>query len=238
MAEFCALAGSTFAFPALNTVAKCLLQALDALPGQCCETRHSYKIAGAADSQHPPLQDFYRPWLKCEKPPDMFPFPQHVNGRRGTPEFAPFSDFPSAIVGNERGPWYEPPFLGNDRTFKIRFKTGEGGATLFHVRRDGVAYECLASVCNPALRAEPWNVDIYDDDGITKLGSIRPSTQWLRGERLFGQGAAQGGKCLTCFPYRSEPIYDIVDSQGRILFTVLRPKIMKGWCRKKPKFLE
>ena len=211
-------------------------------------TRHSYKVSTAIEEQHPTLNDM-RPKMKEAQrwaAPAAHHFPQRYKGQRGTPEHHPITDFEHALPGNERGSLWDLLFHGRNRGFRVRFKTGvsqTGGQTVFTVRREvprnfvqaccdqlvGLFREMMNAVCylcrlcsNQKEVGASDQVEVLDANGQV-LGRVRSSLQLGRCESFL----------RTRFNKKALPLYDILDAQGEILYTLTVPirqyKFM-GFC--------
>ncbi|EGD75486.1 hypothetical protein PTSG_06560 [Salpingoeca rosetta] len=201
-------------------------------------SRISYKVTGAYEAMHPPLDTFWKkgkdtslcslcgfnPPCKslrwpADEAPEQFPFPWRVGGLRGTPEHRPFTDFENAIMANERGWWLGLVMHGNKRGFRLRFKTGKqanGGTSLFWVRRQGRSPLALCPVIGCLFNdngAASRGLKVCAEDGKTIIGRVLPSKQ----------GSACGSLFANRFTRRAQPLYDVVDANDAVLFTVHIP---------------
>lgn len=272
MKAFCEFVGHAVDAIWGGDCARTFLEMCEMIPAQCDETRHSYKVTGARADEHPAFDTYFKKKKKCcciaykDELPTRRPFPETAHGNRGTPGAKPITDFSAPIMANERGPLWEPGCFGNERGFKLRFKTRKGGETLFYVRRNHAAWQdiilrcaeseedcpdsckpCVELFCMPCRTdfaksfgtLEGREIEIYDADGVTLLGKVRDSEQWLktdagacarcRSEEDCGQGP-RCCCCMTYFPYRAEPVLDILNPDGKILYTMLWPKELKTRC--------
>lgn len=205
--------------------------------------RHAYKIAAAQN--HPPLRDYWNPQIekRCQKPipvpapngDDVKPFPYTKSGVRGTPQHTPFTDFENAIFANERGSLFDQVINGGSRGFHLRFKTGNktnaGARDLFHIERISPSIvfcmtECfklifcfLCSFCGcSGSKGEATasdSVKVESDDRSKVLGYVRKTKQLVKG--CYGDAYANR------FNKRAKPIYDIIDADENILYTVYVP---------------
>lgn len=111
----------------------------------------------------------------------------------------------------------------------MRFKTtskDKGGYTLFYVKRGSnptcpaifkPCEQCYAgtSSCLKCLSEKDnipgASINVYDSDGVTLLGKVRPTLQWANCER----------RCNFCYAKGAKPIYDVVAPDEKILFSIM-----------------
>lgn len=200
--------------------------------------RHAYKVSAAA--KHPKLRDYWNPMHGnlCQKAAlvpsptgdDMTPFPYTKVGVRGTPEHHPFSDFDNAIFANERGSLFDQIINGGSRGFRLRFKTGNkmntGARDLFHIVRatPSIIYFVVdllklvlcfvCTLCSGSKGKTPAadGVQVESADRSKILGYVRKTTQLTRSDSFANR-----------FNKRSKPVYDILDANENILYTVYIP---------------
>ena len=174
---------------------------------------------------------------------DIFPFPETVGNRRGTPQFNSFTqaNWTHAITANERGTKFDSCMFGSHRGFTNRFKTAtaeDGGSSIFYIARENMTiFQCCKSLLACAMSIDPKylgvkgrGISIFSDDGEKLIGNVKHSKQK---PNCFGRC------CRNRWNAKHFPIYDVFDNTGNLVYTLFRPvrKINCGPCCKSYVFI-